>query len=464
MVDLDPDTGWRIAVLVGLLLLSAFFSGSETALMALNRIRLRRLADSGDADARRIARLLESPSRLLSTVLIGNNLVNVAISAIVTALVLRWVVDDEAALLVATLAATTIILLVGEITPKAIAAHAPEPLARRVHRAVEGLVWLLTPINRLFGALSDLLVSALGHKRRHEGGPLAVSEEDVRTMLMLGRQQGVFAPEEEAMVERIFAFTDLRVRDVMVPRLDVAGIPHDITWADLLALVRREHYTRYPVYKEDLDHVIGILHVKELMMETPRGEQGGFDVARFIRPAYFVPDSKRVVELLREMRQKRAHMAVVVDEYGATAGIVTIEDLVEQVVGEIADEFDQREPEVRQLDARTYSVAGTVRLEEINDRLGLALSCEEADTIAGLVLSLLGRIPEQGDRAERDGVELVVERMDGQRIERLTLKLPRTLSRGQEETGDKAAAPGGRADDRRAPQGLPQPTSDGTGG
>ena len=449
MLGLDPDTGWRIAILVGLLLVSAFFSGSETALMALNRIRLRRLADSGDPAARRIGRLLESPSRLLTTLLVGNNLVNTAVTAVATAMVLQWVADERTAILAATLGTTLVLLLFGEITPKALAAHAPEAIARRVHRLVEAAVWLLSPVNRVLGAGADLLLRALGRHRRQE---VAVSEEDVRALLAVGQQQGVFAPEEQRMVERIFAFGDLRVRDVMVPRVDVVGIPREITWPELLALVRREHYTRYPVYEGDMDHVIGILHVKELMLEAARHQAaearqgapgppapvaaGGpvpaadpvrpaFDLTRFIRPAFFVPESKRVVELLREMRQQRAHMAVVVDEFGGTAGIVTIEDLVEEVVGDIADEFDQqREPAIRRLDDRSYSVAGSVRLEELNEALDIRLSCEEADTVAGLVMAQLGRIPAPGDRTEQGGVELQVERMDGQRVERVRVRLP----------------------------------------
>ena len=436
MLGLEPDIGWRIAILVGLLGLSAFFSGSETALMAFNRIRLRRMADTGDLAARRISRLVESPSRLLTTLLIGNNLVNTAITAIATALVLDWVADERTALLISTLGVTTLILLVGEITPKALAAHAPEAVARRVHRPVEALVWLMGPVNRLLGAGADFFLRAMGHHRRQE---TAVSEEDVRALLTLGQQQGVFAPEEQRMVERIFEFGDLRVRDVMVPRVDVVGIPRDITWPELLALVRQEHFTRYPVYEGDLDHIIGILHVKELMLEAARHEAEAagvepsssppgrpvFDIARFIRPAFFVPESKRVVELLREMRQRRAHMAVVVDEFGGTAGIVTIEDLVEEVVGDIADEFDQqREPAIRRLDDRSFSVAGTVRLEELNEYLGIELTCEEADTVAGLVMTQLGRIPVPGDRTEQNGVELTVERMEGHRVERVHVRLP----------------------------------------
>lgn len=480
MLGLDPDTGWRIAILVGLLGLSAFFSGSETALMAFNRIRLRRLADSGDPAARRISRLVDSPSRLLTTLLVGNNLVNTAITAIATALVLDWVLDERTALLVATLGVTTLLLLVGEITPKALAAQAPEAFARRVHRPVEVLVWLLSPINRLLGAGADLILRAVGHHRRQEA---AVSEDDVRTLLALGQQQGVFAPEEQRMVERIFAFGDLRVRDVMVPRVDVVGISREITWPELLALVRREHFTRYPVYEGDLDHIVGILHVKELMLEAaryqaeavrPAGQQPvtpastgdaslppaivsqrlaplppapirqAFDITRFIRPAFFVPESKRVVELLREMRQQRAHMAIVVDEFGGTAGIVTIEDLVEEVVGDIADEFDhQREPAIRRLDDRSFSVAGTVRLEELNEHLGIQLTCEEADTVAGLVMTQLGRIPVPGDRTEQNGVELAVERMDGNRVERVQVRLPGSTAQesGGGENPDELALP-----------------------
>lgn len=458
---MDSDTGWRIAVLVGLLGLSAFFSSSETALMAFSRIRLRRLADSGDPPAKRISKLVESPARLLTTILIGNNLINTAITAIATALVLRWVVDEETALLLSTLTATTAILILGEITPKALAASSPETVARFVHRPIGALVWLMAPVNRVFAAATDLLLRLTGRGRRHEP---PVTEDDVRTLLTLGRQQGVFAPEEQRMVERIFAFGDLRVRDVMVPRVDVVGISREITWPELLARVRQEHFTRYPVYDGDLDHIIGILHVKELMIEAARrqpdaaashaqlaahpgrqqpaatgitapgsGGAGGpplpehFDITRFIRPAYFIPESKRVVELLREMRQRRAHMAVVVDEFGGTAGIVTIEDLLEEVVGDISDEFDHREPPIRRLDERTFSAAGSVRLEELNEHLSLRLACEEADTIAGLVMAVLGRIPAPGDRVTQDGVEMVVERMDGQRIERLLIRLPEPL-------------------------------------
>ena len=483
MLGLDPDTGWRIAILVGLLALSAFFSGTETALMAFNRIRLRRLADSGDPAARRIARLLESPSRLLTTLLVGNNLVNTAVTATATALVLDWVTDERTALVAATLGTTTLLLLFGEITPKAVAAHAPEAFARRVHRPVEILLWLFSPINRVLGAGTDLMLRVLGRHRRQEA---SVSEEDVRALLAVGQQQGVFAPEEQRMVERIFAFGDLRVRDVMVPRVDVVGIPREITWPELLALVRREHFTRYPVYEGDMDHVIGVLHVKELMLEAARHASGesrpphrassvghgppeaplpaaspspgpsrpAFDLSRFIRPAFFVPESKRVVELLREMRQQRAHMAVVVDEFGGTAGIVTIEDLVEEVVGDIADEFDhQREPAIRKVEERVWSVAGSVRLEELNGELGIQLECDEADTVAGLVMAQLGRIPRPGDRTEQAGVELTVERMEGQRVERVRVRL---AGRPGSEDGLGARGHAAERADSRTGAELPQ--------
>jgi putative hemolysin len=395
-----------------LLLLSAFFSGSETALFAANRLKLRALKEDGNRNARVALSLLEHPARLLSTLLIGNNIVNTGTAVVATATLVR-LLGPERGSVYAFVAVTLLLLLFGEITPKTFAAHHAERLALFAARPIQWMAAILTPVNRLLSLMTNLFARPLGGRVRPDA-PL-VTEEEIQTLVRMGEEQGVLEQEEREMIHSIFEFGDTVVREVMVPRVDIVAVEASAPIEAVLQIVREHGHSRIPVYDDDIDHVVGTIHVKDLLSGFREGRLAG--VARaFARPAYFVPDTKRIDELFREMRRKKVHMAIAVDEYGGTAGLVTIEDLLEEIVGPIQDEYDVEEPPIKVLNEQVALVDGALHLEEVNAALGISLPVEEVDTVGGFVTSRLGHVPTQGETVDHDGVELTVERVDGNRI------------------------------------------------
>ncbi|MDR7420846.1 MAG: hemolysin family protein [Armatimonadota bacterium] len=402
----------ELVVLGLLLLLSGFFSGAETTLFSANRLRLRTLKEDGNRSARVALELLEQPARLLSTILIGNNLVNTAAAVVATATLVR-VLGPERGSLYAFLVVTLLLLLFGEITPKTFAAHHADRLVLVLARPIRWIALALSPLSRLLSIVVNLFARPLGGRVRPDA-PL-VTEEEIQTLVRMGEEQGVLEQEEREMIHSIFEFGDTVVREVMVPRVDIVAVEAGAPVEAVLQIVREHGHSRIPVYTEDIDHIVGTIHVKDLLSAFRDGRLGG--VARtFARPAYFVPDTKRLDELFREMRRKKVHMAIAVDEYGGTAGLVTIEDLLEEIVGPIQDEYDVEEPPIKVLNERTALVDGALHLEDVNAALGINLPVGEVDTVGGFVTSRLGHVPTQGEAVEFDGVELTVERVDGNRI------------------------------------------------
>jgi CBS domain containing-hemolysin-like protein len=395
-----------------LLLLSAFFSGSETAMFAANRLRLRHLKEEGHARAQVALHLLEHPARLLSTILVGNNIANTAAAVVATATLVR-LLGPERGSLYAFLAVTALLLVFGEITPKTVAARHADRMALLAARPIQAIAALLAPLNRVLSALTNLLTRPPGGSVRPDA-PL-VSEEEIQVLIRMGEEQGVLEQDEREMIHSIFEFGDTVVREVMVPRVDMVCVEADDPVEALLEVVRTHGHSRIPVYHDTVDHIIGLVHVKDLLSAFKDGRLSG-TVRDFTRPTFFVPDTKRLDELFREMRRKKVHMAIAVDEYGGTAGVVTIEDLLEEIVGPIQDEYDAEEAPIRIQSDRVAVVDGTVHLEEVNAALGIDLPAGEVDTVGGFVTSLLGHVPAQGDCVTHDGIELSVERVDGHRI------------------------------------------------
>lgn len=395
-----------------LLLLSAFFSGSETALFAANRLKLRHLKEEGHARARMALHLLEHPARLLSTILVGNNIANTAAAVVATATLVR-LLGPERGSLYAFLVVTVLLLIFAEITPKTLAARHADRLALLAARPIQATAALLAPLNRVLSLLTNVLTRPLGGRVRPDA-PL-VTEEEIQLLVRMGEEQGVLEQDERDMIHSIFEFGDTVVREVMVPRVDMVCVEADDPVEAILEVVRTHGHSRIPVYHETVDHIVGLVHVKDLLSAFKDGRLAG-TVRDFTRPAFFVPDTKRLDELFREMRRKKVHMAVAVDEYGGTAGLVTIEDLLEEIVGPIQDEYDTEEAPIRVQSDRIAIVDGAVHLEEVNAALGIDLPSGEVDTVGGFVTSLLGHVPAQGDSVTHDGVELSVERVDGHRI------------------------------------------------
>jgi len=404
-------------VLALLLLLSAFFSGSETALLAANKLRLRQLHEGGSRRAGVVRRLLEEPGRVLTALLVGNNIANVAATVLATALAVElWGARQGAA--IALVGMTLVLLIVGEITPKTFAAKHADRLAMSVAWPVAWLAALLSPVVRVLSVLSNVLMRPLGG-RVNLASPL-VTEEEIRLLVKVGEEEGVIQEDEREMIHSIFEFGDTVAREVMVPRIDMVCVADTDTVADALRVVRAEGHSRLPVYHESIDQIVGIVHVKDLLTYVQDGREQAA-VGEAARPGYFIPESTRLDSLFREMRRRKAHMAIVVDEYGGTAGLVTIEDLLEEIVGPILDEYDVEEKLLEVVNEHVAVVDGRVSLEEVNEQLGLDLPLGEVDTIGGFVYSLLGHVPAPGETVTYDGTELFVERLEGHRIARVRI-------------------------------------------
>ncbi len=415
---------WLHLIGLGILFLfSAFFSGSETALMSMDRLRVKYLADKGHKGARKLDSLLDTPETLLSTILVGNNLVNIAVSVFATTLLIN-IFGGQGELLTI-LILTPLLLVFAEVCPKTYAARYPEKLSFRVLYPIRFAMWLLTPVNWVVTSISGLLTRLL---QGEDARPL-ISEDEIRTMIKFGESAGVVAKDKRRMLHGVFDLSEIRVRDVMVPRTEVVGIEVGTPLNELIRIGSEVRHSRFPVYEGELDRIVGVIHIKEILGFV--GQPEDFSLSRVARAPYFVPEAKSVEALLQAFRRKQVHLAVVVDEYGGVEGIVTLEDIVEEIVGEIQDEYDDEDALIRPLESGCFLVDGSAPLRDINRRFGLKLSEEHVNTLAGYVLHALERIPQEGDQCEAAGVRFIVRRMEDHRIEEIEmcrLELPGAAS------------------------------------
>lgn len=411
------ETTWRILALFLLLLLSAFFSGSETAFTSLDRLKLRLLQQKQRAGADQLAQLVDNPDRTLSGVLVGNNLVNIATSVIATGLFIGLFGEQGEWLTILLL--TPILLIFAEVCPKTYAAQYPERFSFLVLRPMRMMLWLLAPIVRVVAATSRLLTSFL---RKHKAEGMFVSEDGIKAMIEAGEESGIVGAEQRRMLHGIFELTETRVRDVMIPRTEVVGIDVTSSFADVLTAVRQARHSRFPVYRDNLDNIVGVLHSKNVL--TYIGQPQDFSLAEAARKPYYVPESKRIGVLLQSFLKKREHLAIVVDEYGGMEGIVTLEDVVEEVIGDINDEYDIAEVEFKELAKGHYLIDAAMPLREVNRRLGLNFPEDQVTTLAGHLLQLIGKIPAEGDTYEEGSIRFRVRRMEDRRIEEIEMRLP----------------------------------------
>ena len=400
------------------LLLSAFFSSSETAFIALQRIRMEHMVSTKVSGADRVAKMLQRPEKLLSTILLGNNLVNTAAAALATALAISiW--GAEQGILIATIGITIILLIFCETTPKTIATQHAERLSIIFARPVEVISWLFTP----FVVVLSWIAS--GFSKLAGGAPVPrslASEEEIRTMISVGHREGTVEEAEAEMLHKVFDFGDRPVREVMVPRPEVVCIEQGSKLADFLALYAQSPLSRFPVYQDNMDNVVGILSVKDVLMAQAKGttnDQSAVD--DLVRPAYFTPETKHINELFAEMRDKNYRMCVVVDEFGGTAGIVSLSRLVEEIVGPVGDELAAVEKEYEAINAYTFQIDGSMRIEEANEEMQLELPEGDYETVAGFILNLLGYIPKQGEQLRYKDLKLVITKMRGVKIEEILL-------------------------------------------
>jgi len=400
------------------LLLSAFFSISETAFISLQRIRMEHLLENNVKGARRVARMIERPEKFLSTVLLGNNFANVAAAALGTAIAIE-LSNREQGVLIATIVVTILILIFAETTPKTIATQHAERLSLILARPIELISWLFTPF---VIALSWI---ASGFTKMVGGKPLSrslASPEEIRTMISVGHKEGTVEEHEAEMLHKVFEFGDRPVHEVMVPRLEVVAIEQGSKLSDFLALYAESPLSRFPVYQENMDNVVGILSVKDVLMGLAKNtidNQSSID--DLIRPAYFAPEAKRINELFAEMQDKNYRMSVVVDEYGGTAGIVSLSRLVEEIVGEVGDELAAVPKDYEVIDEYTFQIDGSMRIEEVNEEMDLELPEGDYETVAGFVLDLLGHIPKTGEQLRYKGLKLSITEMRGLKIEKILL-------------------------------------------
>ena len=427
-ISLSPTITW--VVVVALLVLNAFLGMSETALTRVSYIRMRAMEEEGNKWAARVRKLLEEPARFLNVILLTTLLIQL-FSASLTAVAVE-VLFGRPYVTVATFALTLVLFVFAESMPKTYAIQHPEKVALVVAPAIAALTALLYPLVRVLVGLSNVILPGKGSP---EG---AFSELEIRTIV--DKAAPDVEAEEKRMIHSIFEFGETIVREVMTPRLDIVAVPATATLAEVRDVVVSKGYSRIPVYNRDLDSITGIVYSKDVLRSIHEGNSQllAKDICR--RP-HFVPEQKRVAELLHEMQQDKFHMAIVVNEHGATTGLVTLEDLLEEIVGEIADEFDVEEPNIEVVDEDTVRVRGRISIDDLNDALGLEIKADGFDTVGGLILKQLGRLPEEGEAVHFDGLEFVSERILKRRIMSVLIKgVSKRITRYDEENDQSEAS------------------------
>ena len=417
----------RLCILFILLMLSAFFSSAETALTMVNKIRMRTLAENGHRQAELVIKIVEDQGKMLSAILIGNNVVNLYASSLAT--MLATDLFGSRAVGAATGILTLLILVFGEITPKTISTLSSESISLKYAPFIYTLMWVLTPVIFLVNQLSMLVLRLLRVDPNKK--PESITEDELRTIVEVSHEEGVIQMEEKKMITNVFDFGENLAKDIMVPRIDMTFINVDATYDELLETFREEKYTRFPVYEESTDNVIGIINVKDLLLLE--GKEN-FSIRDFLRQPLYTYEFKKAAELMVEMRKTLNNIVIVLDEYGATAGLITLEDMLEEIVGEIRDEYDEDEEEsVVEIEPGPYRVNASLKLDDLNEYLNLKLESEDYDSLGGLVIGLLDHLPEEGEEVTHKGLRMVVEHMDKNRIETILLYLLEEDEEGGEQ-------------------------------
>ena len=406
----------QLCILVVLIMLSAFFSSAETALTTVNRVRLKAMAEEGNKRAKTALSVLEQYGKMLSAILIGNNIVNLTASSLATTLAIKINLTVG----IATGILTVFILFLGEIMPKNAAAAYSESLTLFYAPVISGLMKVMTPVIFVVDAITEGM-KKLFHmdKDLHT----AMTEKELRTYVEVSHEDGVIESEERELIYNVFDFSDTVAKDIMIPRIDMASISEDAGYEEVMALFRECMYTRIPVYSGDKDNIIGLINIKDFILVE---ERSNFHIKDIIREAYYTYEFKKTADLMLEMREKRINVAFVLDEYGATVGMITLEDLLEEIVGEIRDEYDEDEEEqIQKKGERTYLVEGSMKLDDINDELGTELHSEDYDSIGGLLIESLDRLPEIGETITLpDGIILKTGDIRQNRIVNVLMTLP----------------------------------------
>ena len=408
----------QLVILVLLLSASAFFSSAETALMTSNKLRIRNLAENGDKRAEKVLEITANTDKMLSAILIGNNIVNLSASALSTTLTLKMFGSSLVG--VATGVLTFLILVFGEITPKNVASKNAEDMALKYIGIISVLVIVLTPVIYVVNKVAGIVIS-LFVKNNDDNN--MVTEDELRAMVEVSHEDGVIEKEEKKMIVNVVDFGDTVAGDIMLPRVDMVMVSVESSYGEILKIFREERYTRIPVYEESPDNVIGILNVKDFLLIE---DKENFSVKEHLREPLYTYEYKKTSSLMVDMRKTGANIVIVLDEYGTTVG------LIEEIVGEIRDEFDADEDEgITKISETEYLIDGSTNLDDVNDRIGLELSSEEYESIGGIIMEKLGRLPVEGEVITFDNIILTVKKMDHARIEKVGLKLKPSLVKEQ---------------------------------
>lgn len=410
---MEPSDIALLCVLLILLIFSAFFSSAETALTTFNRVRLRMLIDEGNKKAMILDKILDNSRKMLSTVLIGNNIVNIAASSLTTILTQRlfhtsWIVSLGVGIL------TLVIIIFGEIIPKTVATIHAESIALAYAKYIRFFMIIFTPIIFVLNLFSSFILKIFRVNVNLNSS--SITEDELRTIVGVSQEEGIIEEDEYDMINNVFDFGDTCAKDIMIPKVDITMVPIDISYDELLSVIQQDKYTRMPVYKDDTDNVVGIINIKDMIINEVN--RVNFDMKQLMREPYYTHEKEELNDLLIEMRNNEPGMCIVLDEYGQAEGLITLEDIVEEIIGEIHDEFDQAEEHiVRQAGDYEYIVEGSINLDDFNDQLETDIDSEDYESLGGLIIEHLDRLPNKGDSVKIDNCKLTVIKMDDKRID-----------------------------------------------
>ena len=413
----DSEAWLQLIILIVALILCAMASAAETALTSVSRITLKNKVEEGDQKAIQIERLISQPNVFLSTILVVNSVAVIVASSMATVLALRF--SPNYGELIATILISLVVLIFCEITPKTAAVQNPMRWARALVNPVRGAAWFLHPVVWLLTSITNTLVRLLGGRIKHRG-PF-VTEEELRLLVSVGEEEGVLEEEETEMINSIFEFADTTVREVMIPRIDMVTLESDATVDEAVEVALQGGFSRIPVYEETIDNIIGVLYTKDMLRQLREGHNSS-PIRDLVRPAYFVPETKKLDDLLRELRQRRIHMVIIVDEYGSVSGLVTIEDLVEEIVGDIRDEYDREENLYEQVSQYEYLFDAKISIDEFNELMDADLEGEGYDTLGGFLYAQLDKIPVAGDTITFKNLTFTVLTTRGRRITKVKVE------------------------------------------
>ena len=414
---MDTDSIIQLVFIIILLLLSSFFSSAETAFTTVNRIKIRSLIESGNKRAMTVDRIIENKGKMLSAILIGNNIVNLSASTLTTSLVISlW---GNYATGIATGILTILVLIFGEISPKTAATLYADTFALAYAPVIRGLMTVLTPVIYIIDKLAGIVLKLLGLDQKNMNQ--AITEEELRTFVDVSHEDGVIEQEEKEIINNLFDFGESKVKDIMIPRIDMSLIDVESEYLDVINIYKETKYSRFPVYEDNPDNVVGVLNIKDLIT-APTGQ--AFNLKSIMRKPYFVYEQKNTSELFREMQKSSISIAIVIDEYGTSVGMVTTEDLLEEIVGDIRDEYDQdEEEEFKQLASHVYRIDAAYKLDDINSEIGCHLESDDNDSIGGYIIEKLDRFPKTGDHFTIDNLEFIIEKASKARIDSILMKV-----------------------------------------